>query len=238
MSLENKTLLITGASDGIGKAVAKQAAADGATVILHGKTQPKLENVYDEIVNAGHPEPLIYPLDLEKATPEDFLTMQEAIDKEFKRLDGLVINAGWAGASSPVQQFDTRLWHRVMQINLNAAFMLTQACLPLLNKAESAAVVFTLDDKKTAYWGAYGVAKAGLQAFMEILNDELDNTAIQVNGIDPGVVRTSFRTRAFPGENPNNNKTPETVVPYYIRLLAGRADIAGGEIIKVDEAPA
>jgi len=235
MSLTNKTLLITGASDGIGKAIAQQAAAQGATIILHGKTLPKLEAVYDEIVNAGHPEPIIYPMDFEKATPEDFITMAEAINNELKQLDGLINNAAWLGASSPVQQFDIKLWHRVMQINLNATFMLTQACLPLLNQADEASILFSADNKNSAYWGAYGVAKAGLQSFMEILADELESTHIRVNAINPGTVKTSFRTRAFPGENPNQHITPEEVAPYYLRLLDSEFQTVPGKTYQLDE---
>lgn len=233
--LRDKQLLITGASDGIGKAIAKQAASAGATVILHGKTLPKLEQLYDEIVNAGHPEPLIYPLDLEKATPEDFTTMQDAIAQELGHLDGLVNNAGWHGASTPVQQFDITLWHRVIQINLNAVFMLTQACLPLLANADKASVVFTADHKNTAYWGAYGVAKAGQKAFMEILADELEDSNIRVNAIDPGTVRTSFRTRAFPGENPQKNKTPDSVAPFFLRLLGDEFSSEHGKTFMLEE---
>lgn len=233
MSLQNKTLLITGASDGIGKAIAMQAAEQGATVILHGKTLPKLEMVYDEIVNVGHQEPVIYPLDFEKATPEDFLTMQDAISKEFTHLDGLVNNAAWLGASSPIQQFDIKLWHRVMQINLNATFMLTQACLPLMNKAPEASIIFTADDKNTAYWGAYGVSKAALQSLMEILANELDHTNIRVNAINPGTVRTSFRKRAFPGEDPNQHTPPEEIAPYFLRLLKGEFGDSRGKTFKI-----
>ncbi len=219
-TLKDKTILITGASDGIGKATAIECAKNGATVILHGKTQPKLELLYDEIVQAGYSEPLIYPLDFEKITPDDCDTLTKALHSEFGKLDGLFNNAGWLGASSPVQQYDSKLWHRVMQINLNAQFMLTKACLPLLNHESQSSVVFTLDDKNTAYWGAYGVSKAGLKSFMEILADEVENTSINVCGLIPGSVRTSFRTRAFPAENPQNLTTPEEVAKVAAFLLS------------------
>ncbi len=201
----DKVILITGASDGIGKATAIECAKNGATVIIHGKTLPKLEALYDEIVAARHTEPVIYPLDYEKMTPEDCDTLNKTIHKEFGKLDGLFNNAGWLGASSPIQQYDLKLWHRVIQINLNAAFMLTQVCIPLLNNEDSSSIVFTLDDKNTAYWGAYGVAKAGLQSFMQILADEVESSKINVTGLNPGKVRTNFRTRAFPAENPETD---------------------------------
>jgi len=191
MQLTNKTILITGASDGMGKATALECAKAGATVIIHGKTQPKLELLYDKIVDAGYPEPVIYPLDFEKMTPEDCDTLNDVIHKEFGKLDGLFNNAGWLGASTPAQLYDTKLWHRVMQINLNATFMLTKACIPLLNKANASSILFNIDNKNTAYWGAYGVSKAGLRSFMEILSDELESSTINVSGLIPGAVKTT-----------------------------------------------
>ena len=223
MQLNDKVILITGASDGIGKATAIECAKNGATVIIHGKTLPKLEILYDEITQAGYTEPVIYPLDFEKMTPEDCDTLNQTINKEFGRLDGLFNNAGWLGASSPIQQYDFKLWHRVLQINLNATMMLTQACLPLLNHNNNSSIVFTLDNKNTAYWGAYGVAKAGLKSFMQILADELEETKINVCGLDPGAVRTSFRTRAFPAENPEALTKPEEVAKVTALLLSNQA---------------
>jgi NAD(P)-dependent dehydrogenase (short-subunit alcohol dehydrogenase family) len=211
MQLTDKTILITGASDGIGKATAIECAKAGATVIIHGKTQPKLELLYDEIVDAGYTEPVIYPLDFEKMTPDDCETLNDTIQKEFGKLDGLFNNAGWLGASTPIQLYDTKLWHRVMQINLNATYLLTQACLPLLSSADTSSILFNIDIKNTAYWGAYGVSKAGVRSFMEILADEMETSTINVCGLIPGTVKTGFRTRAFPAENPTNLSAPEEV---------------------------
>lgn len=239
-NFKDKFILITGASDGIGKSTAIECARHGATVIIHGKTLPKLEALYDEIVNAGYAEPVIYPLDFEKMTPEDCDTLNEVIHKDFGRLDGLFNNAGWLGASSPIQQYDRKLWHRVIQINLNATVMLTQACISLLNNEDSSSIVFTLDDKNTAYWGAYGVAKAGLRSFMEILADELENTRISVKGLDPGKVRTNFRTRAFPAENPTTHATPEEVAKVAAYLLSDNSirindSLAHGKVFQLGE---
>ncbi len=218
--MNEKVIFITGASDGIGKATAIKCAKQGATVIIHGKTLPKLELLYDEIVDAGYIEPVIYPLDLEKITAEDCHVLKEKISSEFGKLDGLFNNAGWLGASTPIEQHDLKLWHRVMQINLNAAFMLTQTCIPLLNNETPSSIVFTLDEKNTAYWGAYGVSKAGLKSFMEILADELENTSINVTGLIPGKVKTAFRTRAFPAENPNTLSKPEDIAKAALFLLS------------------
>jgi NAD(P)-dependent dehydrogenase (short-subunit alcohol dehydrogenase family) len=223
MQLDNKVILITGASDGIGKATAIECAKHGATVIIHGKTLPKLELLYDEITQLGYTEPVIYPLDFEKMTPEDCDTLNQTINKEFGKLDALFNNAGWLGASSPIQQYDIPLWHRVLQINLNAAVILTQACLPLLNHDDHSSITFTLDNKNTAYWGAYGVAKSGLESFMKILADELEDTKINVCGLNPGAVRTSFRTRAFPAENPESLTKPDEVAKVAAFLLSDEA---------------
>jgi len=229
MQLTDKTILITGASDGIGKATALQCAKAGATVIIHGKTQPKLELLYDQIVDAGYPEPVIYPLDFEKMTPEDCETLNDVIQKDFGKLDALFNNAGWLGASSPVQQYDTKLWHRVMQINLNATFMLTQACIPLLNKASSSSMVFNIDIKNTAYWGAYGVSKAGLRSFMEILSDEMETSTINICGLIPGAVISNFRTRAFPAENPEGLTAPDEVAMAASYLLSEKGKTVNGK---------
>jgi NAD(P)-dependent dehydrogenase (short-subunit alcohol dehydrogenase family) len=240
MQLTNKTILITGASDGIGKATAIECAKRGATVIIHGKTEPKLEALYDEIINAGYTEPVIYPLDFEKMTPEDCETLNDVIHKEFGKLDALFNNAGWLGASSPIQHYDLKLWHRVIQINLNATFMLTQACIPLLNHESSSSIVFTLDDRSTAYWGAYGVSKAGLSALMKILADELESTSINVKGLNPGTVRTAFRTRAFPAEDPTALTSPDEVAKAAAFLLSEESntindELSHGKIFQLDE---
>lgn len=219
MQFTDKTILITGASDGIGKATAIECARQGATVVIHGRSQPKLEALYDEMVKAGYPEPVIYPLDYEKMTPEDCDTLNAALQKQFGKLDALFNNAGWLGASSPVQQFDINLWHRVMQINLNATFMLTRACIPLLNHDLNSAIVFNLDNKTSAYWGAYGVSKAGLTAFMKILADETEKSSINVCGLLPGTVNTAMRTRAFPGEDPATLTTTAEVAKAAAFLL-------------------
>ena len=225
----NKVILITGASDGIGKATAIECARQGATVIIHGKTVPKLELLYDEIIQAGYTEPVIYPLDLEKITPEDCETLNDVISNEFGKLDGLFNNAGWLGAATPIQQYDLKLWFQVMQINLNVTFMLTQTCLPLLNQEDPSSIVFTLDEKNTAYWGAYGVSKAGVCSLMEILADEVENTSINVKGLIPGNVKTKLRTRAFPAEDPATLTSPEEVARAAAFLLSDKSNNINGK---------
>ena len=225
--LDDRVILITGAGDGIGKATALACAKRGATIILLGRTVHKLEQVYDEIKHNGGPEPAIYPMNLEGASPGDYNDLHDNIDKAFGRLDGLHNNAGWLGASTPLEIYDIELWYKVMQINLNAPFLLTKACIPLLKKSASARIVFTADDKISAYWGAYGAAKAGQLTLMHILADELESQHIPVNAVIPGPVRTRFRTMAYPAEDARQLPKPEDITDAFVYLLSGEVTETG-----------
>lgn len=221
--LKDRIILVTGAGDGIGAAAAKSFAAHGATVILLGRTVRKLEAIYDLIVEAGHPTPAIYPMNLEGAKPEDHIELAETIEREFGRLDGLLHNASMLGALTPLGQYDMEMWGKVMQINLNAPYLMTRACLGVLNKSEDASVVFTSSSvgrHGRAYWGAYGISKAATENMMQIWADELEaNTPIRVNSINPGATRTTMRARAYPGENPNTLPKPDEIMAAYLYLI-------------------
>lgn len=221
--LRERVLLITGAGAGIGRAVARAAARHGATVILLGRTITKLEQVYDEIESAGSPQPAIYPMNLEGATVKDYEDLALTIEREFGRLDGLVHNAAALGTLSPLQIYEPALWYKVMQVNLNAPFLLTQACLGLLNRAADASVVFVSDRvgrTAKAYWGAYAVSKFGLEGLMQVLAEETEsNTPIRANSIDPGPVRTALRNEAYPAEDKDALAPPEDVVLPFLYLL-------------------
>ena len=232
--LDDRIILITGAGDGIGKAVALACAERGATVILLGRTVHKLEQIYDGIKNNSWPEPAIYPMNLEGAAASDYDDLNTNIDKEFGRLDGLFNNAGWLGASTPIENYDIELWYKVMQVNLNAPFMLTRACIPLLRKSSSARIVFTGDDKSIAYWGAYGVAKAGQLSFMQILADELESKNIPVNAVIPGPIRTRFRTMAYPAEDMRKLTRPEEITDAFVYLLS-EAVTETGKTFKLED---
>ena len=221
--LAGRVILVTGAGDGIGRAVAKAAAGLGATIVLLGRTVARLERVYDEIEQAGGPQPAIYPMDLQGATPQDYTNLAETLEKAFGRLDGLLHNAAILGALTPIVHYEVEHWYRVLQVNLNAPFMLTHACLGLLHTAEDASVVFAADTvgrHGRAYWGAYGVSKAGIENLAQILADELEaNTAIRVNSVDPGPVRTRLRRQAYPAEDGSKLAAPEDVVNPFLYLL-------------------
>ncbi len=221
--LSDRIILITGAGDGIGRAAALACAAHGATVVLLGRTIRKLEETYDQIEQAGHPQAAIYPLNLEGATPKDYDDLAATLETEFGRLDGLLHNAALLGALSPIAHQDIELWFKVMQVNLNAPFLLTRACLGLLMKSPDASVVFTSDSvgrQGRAYWGAYGVSKFGIEGLSQILAQEMEtNTTVRVNTVNPGPTRTRLRTNAYPGENALALPTPDSLMPAYLYLL-------------------
>jgi len=233
--LKDKVILVTGAGDGIGAVAAKTFAQYGATVILLGKTIPKLEIVYDDIVNAGHPQPAIIPLDLEQATADQYNELAHTIENEFNHLDGLLHNAAMFGGLIPITQFDAALWEKITRINLHAPFLLSKAMIPLLNKSKESSLVFTssgVAHQGRAYWGAYGVTKAAQDNLMGILADELEiNTPIRVNSIDPGRVRTRMRALAYPGEDPNTVPKAEDIMNSYLYLMSDDSKDINGKII-------
>lgn len=221
--LEDKVILVTGAGDGIGRTAARTFAAHGATVILLGRTTPKLEAVYDEIERAGGPQPAIFPMDLQQARIENFEHFAEAVDQEFGRLDGLLHNAGLLGQRTPIANYHFGTWEQVMQVNVNAAFGLTKTLLPLLENAQAGSVVFTGSSvglKGRAYWGAYAVSKFATEGLMQVLADELDGVSnVRANSINPGATRTNMRATAYPAEDPQTVTTPEDIMPTYLYLM-------------------
>ncbi len=220
--LAGRTILITGAGRGIGAQAARTYAAYGATVLLLGKTEKHLNAVYDEILAAGHAEPVVIPLDLEKASPEAYSELAAMVEAEFGHLDGLLHNASILGPRTPLEQLAGDNFAKVMQINVNAMFMLNSAMLPLLRLAPDASVIFTSSSvgrKGRAYWGAYAVSKFATEGLMQVMADELDDTSIRANSLNPGGTRTDMRAHAYPGENPDTNPTPAEIMPLYLYLM-------------------
>ena len=222
-ALQDRVILVTGAGNGIGRAVACSFGAHGATVILLDRAVRPLDQVYVLIEQAGGPKPAIYPMNLEGATPKDYADLAQVIETEFGRLDGLLHNAALFEGLTPIANYDLELWYRTLQVNLNAPFLLTHALLGLLNRSTDASIVFTADqvsEEGQAYWGAYAVAKGGADTLMKILSSELEtNTAIRVNSLDPGRVRTALTQKAYPGRNPAAWADPEAVLNAYLYLL-------------------
>ncbi|MBR9856557.1 MAG: YciK family oxidoreductase [Gammaproteobacteria bacterium] len=220
--LKDKVILVTGAGAGIGREAALSYGAHGATVILLGKTVKKLEAVYDELLAQGSPEPAIIPLDLQGATKQHYLDMAETIRQQFGRLDGVLFNAGQLGALGPFEMIGEDEWDSVMQVNLKSQFLMTQALLPLLKATPNASIVYTssgVGKRGRAYWGSYAVSKFATEGMMEVLADELDNTSVRVNCINPGATRTEMRARAYPGEDASALRTPKDLMPLYLYLM-------------------
>jgi NAD(P)-dependent dehydrogenase (short-subunit alcohol dehydrogenase family) len=221
--LAGRIVAITGASDGIGRAVALACALHQATVILIGRNARKLEAVHAQIEAAGAPAPVIAVLDLETALAQDYDRLAAALLERFGRLDGLLHNAGLLGTLTPIEHYDVPTWCRVMHVNVTAAFALTQVLLPALKKSADASVVFTSSSvgrRGRAYWGAYAVSKFALEGLSQVLSAELESISrVRVNTLNPGPARTTMRRQAYPAENIESVPLPAQLTAPYIALL-------------------
>lgn len=221
--LQGRIIAVTGAGDGIGRVAAKTFAQYGATVILMGRTVQKLEMIYDEIEQAGHPQPAIFPINLEGAREKDYEDLCQVLLDNFGQLDGLLHNAADLGERTPISNYAADTWQRVMQINVNAPFMMTKALLPLLEKSADAHILFTgssVGYQGRAFWGAYAASKAAQENLMQTLAQEVEGISpIYINSINPGATRTNMRAAAYPAENPVTVKTAEELMPFYLYLM-------------------
>ncbi|MGR8920595.1 MAG: SDR family NAD(P)-dependent oxidoreductase [Gammaproteobacteria bacterium] len=235
-TLDQRVVLITGASHGIGAAVARGAATAGATVIACGRDVGALERLADACVADGLTEPVLLPINLERAGVDDYAQVAGHVESRFGRLDGLVFNAARVGVLSPVDHIDPANWARVMQVNLNSPFLLLQAMLPLLRKAaRGASLVFTLAAEglsPAANWGAYAVSKCALDGLMRLCAAEFaDDPRLGVSAVVPPPSRTELRCGVYPGLNPATLAPPEAVVPYFLELLGPRGVAAAGLVL-------
>lgn len=221
--LKGKVIVVTGAGAGIGRSAALSFAAHGATVVLLGRTIPKLEMVYDEIEAAGGPQPAIYPINFEGAVAKDYDDMAQTLFDEFGKVDGLLHNAAELGERTPMNNYSPDVWIRVMQVNVNAPFMLTRAMLPVMNHSSAGSILFTgssVGYEGRAFWGAYAASKAANENMMQTLAQELDQTTqIRCNSINPGATRTKMRATAYPAEDPMKVKPAEDLMPLYLYLM-------------------
>lgn len=228
-ALAEKIILITGAGSGIGRTLALGFAQQGATVILVGRDSQKLEAVYDEIERQGSPQAAIYELDLHTASPQHYDDLAAAMRAEFGRIDGLLHNAAELGPRMPIAQYSADAWQKIMQVNVTAPFLLTRALLPLLQLSSAGRLVFTgsgVGRKGRAYWGGYAVTKAAIENLMQVLADELEETHIRVNSINPGATRTAMRATAYPAEDPMTVTAPEDLLNAYVLVFSD----AGGHL--------
>jgi len=220
--LTHRIILVTGASDGIGREAALTYARYGAEVVLLGRNPEKLQSVSDEISALGKKSSRWFTLDLDSTTPEECQQLAGAIGQHYPRLDGVLHNAGLLGDIVPMAEQKPEVWQQVMRVNVNATFFLTQALLPLLLKSDGGSLVFTSSSvgrSGRASWGAYAVSKFATEGMMQVLADEYDSRHLRVNCINPGGTRTKMRASAFPAEDANKLKTPADIMPLYLWLM-------------------
>lgn len=230
-----RVILVTGASDGIGQALALALARQGATVALLGRSQRKLARSYDRIVESGGPKPALLPFNLETAAAPEYDALHDALDREFGRLDGLAHVAGILGDLSPIEQYDVPTWCKVLHVNLTAAFIVTRTLLPLIKRADDASIVFTsstIARAGRAYWGAYAASKFATEGLMQVLAHEFAGTTrIRANSVNPGPTRTAMRRQAYPAEDSARLPEPAAIVGPYLYLLGPASLGVNGQAI-------
>ncbi len=230
--LDGRVVLVTGATGGLGSAAAQACARAGATVVLLGRKVPRLNRVYDAVAACG-PVPLLYPLDLEGATPDDYAEMAARVEGALGRLDGVLHCAAEFRGLTPLLHTDPAAFARALHVNLTAPWWLSQACLPLLAKAPDAALVFAVDDLarvSQAYWGGYGVAQHGLDALMRILHAECANSSVRVCALRPGPMRTALRAKAYVEEDDRLARDPATYAEACVTLLSPAGAAHRGQV--------
>ena len=239
--LKDRVILVTGAGDGIGRAAAKTFACHGAHVILLGRTREKLEAVFDWITARTDTRPVIVPCDLEALNDEASQALVAAIDGEFGQLHGVLHNASLLGLRVPIAHYDTHQWARVMQVNVNAQFLLTRDLLGLLEASGDASVVFTSSSvgrQGRAYWGAYAVSKFATAGLCQVLADEHEHAGmIRFNSLNPGATRTGMRAAAYPAENPAQVATAESRMDIYLYLFEAASRHVNGAALDARDWP-
>jgi NAD(P)-dependent dehydrogenase (short-subunit alcohol dehydrogenase family) len=233
--LTGRVVAITGATGGIGRAVALNAALEGAELVLIGRSVSKLQSLHTELTQLVPGAALMAQLDLENALANDYDRIADAVVNRYGKLDGLVHCAGMLGALTPIDQYDVPTWCRVMQVNVTAAFALTQVLLPALRKSADASIIFTSSSvgrKGRAYWGAYAVSKFAVEGMAQVLAAELEGTShVRVNTVNPGRARTAMRRQAYPSEDLESLPLPDALVGPYLRLLGPRGVGISGQAL-------
>lgn len=227
--LSNRFIVITGATDGIGKALASACSLFGAELLLLAKNKKKLAILIEKLSELSKTEHQYYPIDFSIAGESEYIKFAEYVIKQNRPIDSLILNAGYMEALQSIRNYQLELWLRTITVNQHAPFMLLKNCIPFLEKSADPSIVFTTHDCSKAYWGAYGVAKSAQLGMMKILANELDgDKPIRVNGIDPSPVRTKLRLTNFPGINPEMFAAPKDVIaPYLYFIGPDSKDITG-----------
>lgn len=239
-TLDGRVIMITGACGGLGRATALACTQAGATVVLSGRKVRALEKLYDDVLALGRAEPAILPLDLAGASPADYDTVIEALETGVGRLDGLVHAAAHFDSLTPLAMKKPEDWLLDIQVNLTAPFLLTRACLPMLQATRDSAVVFILDDRdrlQRAHWSGYGVAKAGLERLASILHEETGSGPVRVHALLPAPMRTALRRKAWFGEDSMALPTPDDTAAALLYLLSADGAAARGRLLDLRTSP-
>ncbi len=221
--LAGRTILVTGAGGGIGRACSLGLLAHGAHLLALSRDEEKLASLFDEAEESWPGRCHIQPVDFSQLNEAQCARIAESVDDQFPALDGLMHNAALLGTRAPIEFYPEAQWREVMQVNVNAAYLLTRSLLPALAKSADARVLFlasSVGREGRAFWGAYGVSKFALEGMMQTLAAEVGaTTSIRVNSLNPGATRTTMRAAAYPGENPASLPMPETLLPVLLYLL-------------------
>ena len=231
-ALAGRVILVAGANGGLGQAASLACAQAGARLVLLGRRVPKLNRLLDAIDKAGA-EASAYPLDLEGAAPDDYAQMAERLGAEYGRLDGVLHCAAEFRGLTPLLHTDPADFARAVHVNLTARWWLTQACLPLLEQRDDAAVVFAIDDISRvggAYWGGYGIAQHGLVGLVQMLQAELAHSPVRVSGLQPGPMRTPLRARAYAADEDRHARDPANYAAHCVALLSTAGAAHRGQV--------
>jgi NAD(P)-dependent dehydrogenase (short-subunit alcohol dehydrogenase family) len=237
-TLQDRVILVTGASYGIGKAAAYGFAEAGATIILLARTEDMLNEIYDDFMKKGLPQPAIVAFDLETAPEEAYFQLRDMIGNEFERLDGLLLNAAMLGARTPIANYNWQTWNKMMNINVNSQFLMARTLLPVMEASPNdASMLFTSSSvgrESKAFWGAYAVSKFAIEGLMQTMALELENVSnVRCNSINPGATRTGMRAEAYPAENPSSIKPAEELVSDYVFLMGAESRHINGEALDI-----
>jgi NAD(P)-dependent dehydrogenase (short-subunit alcohol dehydrogenase family) len=235
--LSGRVVLVTGAGQGLGRAVALEAAAHGATVALLGRKLEKLEATYDAITAAGGPEPALLPLDLAAAGTPEFEALSQLVRRDLKRLDAIAHCASHFVPLGPLANQTLEQWTTLLKVNLAAPFALTRACLPLLSAASDSSVVFTGETHGAhplAYWGGFAVSKAGLSTLAAIWGDELEHKGRpRMNVFIPGPIASPQRAQSHPGEDRSKLRPAEAAARALLYLLGPDGGAVNGRTVEL-----
>ncbi len=226
--LDKKNILVTGASKGIGREIALGLSKFGANVILHGRSEDELDEIYDEIISQYKTDPMIIKCDLNLLDEDKSKEIVEVISKNISCLDGIINNAAILGKMSSIADFDLDTWQKVLNTNLTSSFLLVKYLTPLMEDSERPRIIFTssgVATKGKAFWGAYAISKAAVKSLSEILQEELEPLSkIKVFNFDPGATRTSMRAYAYPAEDPSSLKGTSSILNYYLWFFSRESE--------------